>query len=156
MFFCDILSDMNKQAGVTFLEILLVIAVLGILFTLVLAGVNSSRRKAIDNRIRSNVSQLRLLAEIAFDSNGGTYLDWSNEISIQDELTRLLEENDKDYGDAAGPPYVTAVRNTEPQGYCVSAPLTASSGDYYCVDATGKFQTASSPCPEALLRCPGN
>lgn len=155
---------MREQAGVTFLEILLVIAVLGILFTLVLAGVTSSRHKALDNRIRSNVGQLRLLAEIAFDSNGGTYLNWSQEASIQDELATLREKIDDDFGDAAGAPYVTVVRESQSQDYCVSAPLSTDNGNYYCIDKTGKFQTTGSACPDygddlsgdPPLRCPGN
>lgn len=155
---------MKAVGGFTFIEILLVIAVFGILVTLVLAGVTSSRRKAIDNRIRSHVSQIRLLAEIAFDSHGGTYLDWSKESSIQNDLAGLLENIDKDYGDAVGAPYVTAVRDSQSQNYCVSAPLTADSGNYYCIDKTGKFLTTTSACPDygddlsgdPPLRCLGN
>lgn len=155
---------MNRQAGLTFLEILLVIAILGILVALVLAGVTSSRRKAIDNRTRSSIGQIRILAEIAFDSNGGTYENWSQESSIQNELATLLEKIDEDAGDMTGAPYVTHIRETQSQNYCVSAPLQADSGSTYCIDKTGKFQTTTSACPdygddlsgEAPLRCPGN
>ncbi len=161
---CGMISHMRHQQGLTFIEILLVIAVLGILLTLVLATVTSSRQKAVDNRTRSNIGQIRLLAEIAFDSNGGTYFEWSKESSIQTDLTRLLEKIDEDAGDAAGPPYVTLVRESQKQNYCVSAPLKAGSGNFYCVDSTGKFRTTSSACPDfgdetsgdPPLRCPGN
>lgn len=154
----------HPSRGLTFVEILLVVAVLGILITLVLATVSSSRAKAIDNRIRSSVSQMRILAEIAFDSSGGSYVDWSQDPDIQTELTRLLEKIDEDYGDAAGAPYVTTVRETQSRDYCVSAPLTSGSGSFYCIDATGKFQTTTAACPDygddlsgdPPLRCPGN
>lgn len=155
---------MQSQRGLTFLEILLVIAILGILITVVLASVTSSRKKAIDNRLRSDISQIRLLAEVAYDSNGGTYLNWSQESSIQDSLTRLLEEIDKESGDPVEAPYVTAVRETQAQDYCVSVALVADSGRYYCVDQTGKFQTTENACPDygddesgdPPLRCPGS
>lgn len=155
---------MNRQSGLTFLEILLVVAVLGILITFVLASVTTSRRKAIDNRTRSNVSQLRLLAEIAFDSNGGSYENWAQESSIQTEVTRLLEKIDEDSGDASGPPYVTHVRQSQSQNYCVSAPLRGNSGSFYCIDKTGKFLTTTQACPDfgddlsgdPPLKCPGN
>lgn len=152
------------QRGLTFIEILLVIAILGILLTVVLASVTSSRRKAIDNRIRSNVSQLRILAEVSFDSNGGSYVNWAEEPSIQESLNRLLEEIDRDYGDSPGAPYVTVLRQSQGQEYCVNAPLVGESGNYYCVDKTGRFETVTGACPDygddlsgdPSLRCPGN
>lgn len=155
---------MRFERGLSFIEILLVIGIFGILTTLILASVTSSRHKAIDNRIRSSVGQIRILAEVAYDSNGGTYVDWSQESSIEPELTRLLEEIDKDFGDAAGLPYLTLTRQTQAANYCVSAPLRAISNGFYCVDATGKFQTTTSACPDygddlsgdPPLRCPGN
>lgn len=157
------LPRMREQRGLTFIEILLVVAILGILISLVLATVTSSRKKAVDNRTRSNVGQMRLLAEIAFDSSGGNYKDWSKESSIEAELTRLLEKIDEDAGDAAGPPYVTAIRESQKQNYCVSAPLKAGSNNFYCVDTTGKFRITTSACPDfgddasgdPPLRCPG-
>ncbi len=167
MYFCleTVYAErMPSQRGLTFLEILLVVAILGILITVVLASVTSSRKKAIDNRLRSDVSQMRILAEVAYDSSGGTYLNWSQEASIQDSFTRLLEEIDKEWGDAAGAPYVTIIRETQLQDYCISVPLRADSGRYYCVDQTGKFQTTGSACPDygdsesgdPALQCPGS
>lgn len=154
----------RPSSGITFIEILLVVGILGILITLVLTTVTTSRAKAIDNRIRSNVSQMRILSEIAFDSLGGEYVNWSQEPDIQTELTRLLEKIDEDYGDPAGPPYVTVIRESQSQDFCVSAPLTTSDGSFYCIDATGKFKTTTSACPDygddvsedPPLRCPGN
>lgn len=154
----------HAQRGLTFIEILLVVGVLGILITLVLTSVTSSRTKATANRIRGHVGQIRILAEIAFDSNGGSYVDWSQEPGIQIEMKRLLDVIDEDTGDPAGAPYTTQVRESQAQNYCVNAPLGAGSNAYYCVDATGKFREVESPCPDygddlsgdPPLRCPGN
>lgn len=153
-----------SQRGLTFIEILIVVGIIGILVTVVLAGVTSSRRKAVDNRIRSNISQIRILAEVAFDSNGSSYENWSQETSIQESLTRLKDKIDEDEGDAAGAPYVTVIRESQAQDYCVSAPLTSDAGHFYCIDKTGKFQTTTAACPDygddesgdPPLRCPGN
>lgn len=155
---------MSQERGLTFIEILIVLAILGILITVVLAGVTSSRKKAIDNRIRSNISQIRILAEVAFDSNGGTYENWAQESSIQDSLMRLKEKIDEDEGDSPGAPYATVIRETQAQNYCASAPLTGDSGHFYCIDKTGKFQNTTAACPDygdddsgdPPLRCPGN
>lgn len=153
----------RSQQGLTFIEILLVIAILGILITLVLVTITSSRQKAVANRVRNNIGQIRILAEVAFDSNGGTYLNWAQDTSIQTELTRLLEKIDEDNGDDITAPYVTVVREAQAKDYCVSAPLGSGSSTYYCIDATGKFREVTSHCPDydeldlpLRLRCPGN
>lgn len=154
----------RTQWGLTFIEILLVIGIFAILASLVLATITSSRHKATANRIRGNVGQIRILAEIAFDSNGGNYVDWSKEPSVQTEVNRLLDLIDQDTGDPPGPPHTTAVRESQAQNYCVSTPLGEGSNTYYCVDATGKFREVDNPCPnygddlsgDPPLRCPGN
>lgn len=154
----------GAERGLTFIEILLVIGIFAILASLVLATVTSSRGKAIANRIRGNVGQMRILAEIAFDSNGGNYINWSQEPSIQTEMNRLLDLIDADTGDSTGPPHTTLVRESQAQNYCVSAPLGAGADTYYCIDATGKFREVTSACPDygddlsgdPPLRCPGN
>lgn len=152
---------MKKQAGLTFLEILLVISIIAVLTILVLTAVSSSRKKAFDNRIRAGVSQLRILAQIVYDSQNGSYENWTEELSIQNSLSTTLEDIDKNYGDAPGAPYVTVLRESQTQDFCVSAPLQ-STNTYYCVDATARFDEVSSPCPDQgdddsgdpPLRCP--
>lgn len=161
---CYALNMQRAQRGLTFIEILLVIGIFAILAGLVLATVTSSRHKAIANRIRGHVGQIRILAEIAFDSNGGSYVDWSQEPSVQAEINRLLDLIDEDTGDAPGAPHTTLVRESQAQNYCVSAPLGENADTYYCVDATGKFREVTSACPDhgddlsgdPPLRCPGN
>ena len=155
---------MNRERGLTFIEILLVVAIMLVLAGLILATVTSSRRKAVDNRIRSNISQMRILAEVAFDSNGGSFKNWAQEGGVAADVTRLRVLIDEDSGDDAGAPYVTVVRETQSQDFCISAPLQAASGSYYCIDSTGEFQTVTSHCPDygddlsgdPPLRCPGN
>lgn len=155
---------MKQEQGLTFIEILLVVAIMLVLAGLILATVTSSRNKAVDNRIRSNISQMRILAEVAFDSSGGSFEEWAQEGGVAADVTRLRELIDEDAGDPAGAPYVTAVRESQSQAFCVSAPLRAETGSYYCIDATGQFQTTTSECPDygddlsgdPPLRCSGS
>ncbi|KKT41241.1 MAG: hypothetical protein UW28_C0012G0016 [Parcubacteria group bacterium GW2011_GWA2_44_13] len=58
----------NKK-GFTLIELLVVIAIIGILASIVLASLNSARRKSRDARRVADLGQLRLANELYFDSN---------------------------------------------------------------------------------------
>lgn len=142
--------------GFGLIELLLVIAIIGILAGLILSASSRGRLKAYDTAIENAVRQIRWQAEIAYTSNGTSYLNWADDTSIiQEELTILLEEIDKNYGDTS-PGYVTQVRQEQVTDYCVSAPSRAEPGKFYCVDAAGELGLVHAACPEDPdpLRCP--
>jgi len=62
---------MSRQKGFTLIELLVVIAIIGILSSVVLASLNSARKKSRDARRVSDVKQMQLALELYFDSNGG-------------------------------------------------------------------------------------
>lgn len=145
----------RMQRGFGLVELLLVVAILGILAGLILSASSRGRLKAYDTAIENAVRQIRWQAEIASTSNGESYLNWADETSIiQEELTILLDEIDKSYGDTA-PGYVTQIRQEQITDYCVSAPSRAEPGKYYCVDAGGEIRLTDAACPEDPdpLRC---
>ena len=61
-----------QERGFTLIELLVVIAIIGILSSVVLASLNSARKKGRDARRISDLKQLQLALELAYDS-GGTY-----------------------------------------------------------------------------------
>lgn len=61
---------MNKK-GFTLIELLVVIAIVGILASVVLAAVGSSRARAVDTAIKSNLYNVRHQAEIYNTLNDG-------------------------------------------------------------------------------------
>jgi prepilin-type N-terminal cleavage/methylation domain-containing protein len=154
-------TQRKSGAGFSLIEILIVVAVLGILASLILTAVSASRIKAYNNRIRTSVGQIRWLAEEVYDTQGASYENWTHDPTIQQQLTILLDDIDKNYGDSAGAPYVTVLRESQNKEYCVSAPLRQQANAYYCIDATAVFRVTHSPCPDypvdgAPLRCPAN
>lgn len=60
----------NYKRGFTLIELLVVIAIIGILSSIVLASLNSARKKGRDARRIADVKQLQLALELYYDANG--------------------------------------------------------------------------------------
>lgn len=63
----------DKQRGFTLIELLVVIAIIGILASVVLASLNSARKKSRDARRLADLKQLQVALELYFDGNSGNY-----------------------------------------------------------------------------------
>lgn len=62
---------MNQtKRGFTLIELLVVIAIIGILSSVVLASLNSARKKGRDARRIADVKQVQLALELYYDANG--------------------------------------------------------------------------------------
>lgn len=66
------MEDQNKQnqGGFTLVELLIVIAIIGLLSSIVFASLNNARAKARDTRRLSDLKQIRLALELYYDSTG--------------------------------------------------------------------------------------
>lgn len=60
----------STKRGFTLIELLVVIAIIGILSSVVLASLNSARKKGRDARRVADVKQLQLALELSYDANG--------------------------------------------------------------------------------------
>jgi len=61
----------NNKSGFTLIELLVVIAIIGVLASVVLASLNSARKKSRDARRVADIKQVQLALELYFDSKGG-------------------------------------------------------------------------------------
>ena len=59
----------NSKKGFTLIELLVVIAIIGILSSVVLASLSTARQKSRDAKRISDVGQIQLALELAFDRN---------------------------------------------------------------------------------------
>lgn len=63
--------DMNKKQGFTLIEMLVVVAIIGLLSSVVVVGLGSARSKARDAKRIADVQQIMASAEVAY--TGGSY-----------------------------------------------------------------------------------
>lgn len=124
--------------------LLLVVYFLAIIFifsAIVLVALGNARDKANDARIRSNLGQLRTLAEVHYDSNGSSYTNFGDCVMgsaryCQGDIADSVEALRSDTYDASGP--LTAV--SDASGFCLSSNLASDPNQYVCIDASGDFK----------------
>lgn len=67
----QIRNDMTfRFRGFTLIELLVVIAIIGLLSAIVLAGLNSARKKANDAAIKTDLNTIQTQSQIYYDTNG--------------------------------------------------------------------------------------
>ena len=128
---------MTKQTkrGFTLIELLVVISIIGLLSSVVLASVNTARKRAADSKHIQALGQLKRAMELYYDNNGGIYPPapvanfWN--INCWDCPAGSLATYDAGRL-AALAPYLSQ----RPQG--VSPALGGWGGYYYKVSADGK------------------
>jgi prepilin-type N-terminal cleavage/methylation domain-containing protein len=138
---------MNKKAhtGFTLIELLVVIAIIGILAALVLVTLGNARDKANDAKIKSDMGQLRTLAEVYYDSNITSYLGYNDCLTAPDSATCRgdievsVASLIADISSAGGQ---TLHSEVSPDLFCMAVVL--NDGAWYGVTESGVFN--GSPC----------
>lgn len=140
---------MKKNKGFTLIELLTVIAIMGILSAVILVSLTSARLKSKDTAVKSQLSNMRVQAELYFGTNNNSYVDLCT-----------ASVTDRGFGGATGPGLLketkdaTAIPSTlnltnnaggfnvvtchaSSTGWAVEAPLyksISSSPVMFCVD----------------------
>jgi len=165
-------TTIKKRTGFTLIEMLVVVAIIGILSSILLTGLGPARDKAKDSRIVTETNQARSLAA-TLDNNGFAALPIIASFGDVDdpfrqnypEIAALAIDINAQGGDLviikSGAPYYRA--------YLVYSKLNIKAGtppnietNYYCVDSIGRsgFFTAlpdrlSGDLSEPVnVRCP--
>lgn len=139
------LTELKARSGFTLIEMLVVVAVIGILSSVLLNAFGPAKNKAKDTRIIQEVGQVRSLAEALYDG------DYDALESLP--KTNILNPNIKALADdIAIQGGSLVIRKSNPAiNYIAYSILNTSQevsgvleATYYCVDSTGKSGITSS------------
>lgn len=136
----------RRGNGFTLIELLVVIAIIGILASLVLVGLSSARMKAKDVRLKSNLSQLRLLSEIILEDNSKasfnavqSCFNTTSPIRPECKGTQKSIQVIKDDSALLGRGF-TVRSSAASKSYCAKVRLISDANKYVCTDHSGAVQ----------------
>jgi type IV pilus assembly protein PilA len=158
------LTSERKARGFTLIELLVVISIIGILSAVVLASLNTARKKGNDAAIQSNLVGIQVQAEIYYGTSGNSYgvlgtgtcpSSGSGTVFHDPTIIKAISSTDSVNGSptpSSGTGSGTVKCNSTAQTYAIYAYLTGQSG-YWCVDSTGtsKFESTYS---NGITSCP--
>ncbi len=125
---------MNRK-GFTLIEMLVVVAIVGILSATVLAALGPARNKAKDARIISGINQALIIAETMYDSNSASHYT-----AVSTSFGVVGSDLDKLKTDVTVQGGTLAV-SVAPGSVAFTSPL--ASGGTYCSDSLGKTSSAA-------------
>lgn len=138
-------SAFGGIGGFTLIEMLVVIAVVGILSAAVLTALGPARNKAKDSRIISAVNQARAVAETLYDGDYGS-LPSGVVADTEANFGRLAKDVKSNQGE------LKINLSGDSLGYSAYSKLASNSGKFYCVDSAGNTEELdSSPTTEVCV-----
>lgn len=139
----------RKQRSFTLIEMLVVIAIIGILAGIILVALGGMRTKAKDSRIIAEMGQLRNAAPLYYADNGNSFNGFGCSVAnpnINALCTDIAAQGGITPSDEVTPTYGVDIITDNDQVYCAEVKL--NSGKYWCVDSQGRsarFDTTTTP-----------
>jgi len=142
----------KKESGFTLIELMIVIAIIGMLAAIVAVAVGKARNAAKDAKIKSDIAQSAIEAEL-IRADTDSYADLCNSTNdgLSNSATYSLDVLSTDLTKQGA--HVNC--RADASHYCISAQL--NNGNYFCRDSSGRAAdnlpnepcgtSASSTCP---------
>lgn len=143
------------KRGFTLIELLVVIAIIGILSSVVLASLNSARKKGRDARRIADIKQLQLALELYYDANGAYPAVVSSSTVVTPGYIAALPGDPSNGEGYAYTPYGVTGSTATCSGYHLGASLETSGHTAFNADAditsvpTGYAVCTASGAPSA-------
>ena len=143
-------SKKNLMYGFTLIELMIVIAIIGMLSTIILANLSNSRKQAKNSTIKNQMQSMKSEAELMYASNNGSYANVCTNQATKPNPYALYSAARAQTGGTTGK------CNTSASAYAASVPIaTNPTNSFWCVDYKGagksitsaQFSALSTVCP---------
>ena len=139
--------------GFTLVELLVVIAVIGLLASIVLVSMGSARQKARDARRQADIRQIGTAMELFYSDNGEKYLSTTGGANAVTAIGTYLPAVPKDPQDVSPQQYMWAANSANQQLYCVYVKLEGVTNTYVCSSERGTLSKVSVSAPTLGACC---
>ncbi len=144
--------------GFTLIEILVVIALIGMLATIVIGGISNARTKSADTSIKTNLQTILLNSQSYYEDHNKTFgtdgffqktvcpeFDPAKDYMLSDEKIRSALDSAMIAANGAGAEYSEKAKGTrcyvDTKLWAISVPLKSDLAKAYCVDSQGASWT---------------
>lgn len=147
----------SARSGFTLVEMLVVVAIVGILSSVLIVELNPARDKARDARIMNQVNQVRTIAEALYDGNYDGLEELPKLTSTKNQNIRALEDDIKNQG---GELVIRKNASKKSTQYVIYSKLNETIGEepdikiqYFCLESSGRTMiVAEEPAQTACSR----
>ncbi|VAW32050.1 hypothetical protein MNBD_CPR01-601 [hydrothermal vent metagenome] len=135
----------SAQRGFTLIELLVVIAIIGILSSVVLASLNTARKKGNDAAVKSNLATIQTQAQLYYDDNSNKFSSTGSQVNETGDCsatagTMFVDHTIANAIKSANKSSLDSTKtecNVDAGGQTYAMNVQLSTGSYWCVDSTG-------------------